>query len=296
MAFLVGTSGADNLFGTSEADTIYGFDGNDTLNGSAGNDNIHGDRGNDLVIGGTGLDLLNGGQGDDTLSATTGEGNDTLVGGIGNDVYQTSFTTNVIIEDSNQGIDTVRSSISYTLYNANLENLVLTAATNINGTGNSIGNQITGNSGNNILNGMGGNDVLTGGGGNDQFLFNTVLSGTGDSITDFAVGNDKILLNKDIFSTVETGGPYVLGSYFPPTVLLPEDFAVINVPSGSEIVAAGNNSNEIVYNIQTGNLFYNSNSAIVGLGTNGGQFATIVGSPDNLSNTNFLVTASPPVP
>jgi hypothetical protein len=43
--------------------------------------------------------------------------------------------------------------------------------------------------------------------------------------------------------------------------LLATDFAVINVASGAEVVAAGNSVDEIVYNRQTGNLFYNSNNA-----------------------------------
>jgi Ca2+-binding RTX toxin-like protein len=138
MAILFGTNGADNLIpGTLEADTIFGAGGNDTLNGNGGNDNIYGDSGNDSLIGGAGLDFMYGGEGNDTLNAT-GEGNDNLFGGIGNDVYQVSRTTDSIIEGSNQGIDTVQSSVTYILNQANVENLVLTGATNINGTGNSL--------------------------------------------------------------------------------------------------------------------------------------------------------------
>jgi hypothetical protein len=61
--------------------------------------------------------------------------------------------------------------------------------------------------------------------------------------------------------------------------------------AAAEVVAAGNRVNEIVYNRQTGNLFYNPNSNAAGFGAGGGRFATIVGSPDNLSNTDFLVVA-----
>jgi hypothetical protein len=46
----------------------------------------------------------------------------------------------------------VLSSTNYTL-DANVENLVLTEATNINGTGNELYNKITGNSGNNTSGG-----------------------------------------------------------------------------------------------------------------------------------------------
>ena len=193
---------------------------------------------------------------------------------------------------------TVRSSVSYSLASAkvaNVENLVLTGATNIDATGDNFDNRITGNSGNNILSGRRGNDTLTGGGGNDGFLFDQLLSVAGlDSITDFVVGNDKILLNTDVFQALETGGGYVPGKLFPPTPLLATDFSVISVVGAAEQVAAATSSNEIVYNRVTGNLFYNANNNAAGFGTGGGRFATIVGSPDNLSNTNFLLVPSPP--
>ena len=51
-----------------------------------------------------------------------------------------------MIENSNEGIDTVESSVTYTLP-ANVENLTLTGSANINGTGNNLNDVITGNSG-----------------------------------------------------------------------------------------------------------------------------------------------------
>jgi Ca2+-binding RTX toxin-like protein len=292
MAIFFGTDGANNIPGSLEADTMFGAAGNDILNGSRGNDHIYGDSGNDSLIGGGGLDFVYGGEGNDTLNATE-EGNDNLFGGIGNDVYQVSRTTDSITEGPNQGIDTVQSSVTYILNQANVENLVLTGATNINGTGNSLDNQIIGNSGNNVLNGLGGNDILngkggsdilTGGLGSDRFDFDTALPGAGvDTINDFVVGTDKIFLSKAVFSTLETVP--LAGN-----VLLASDFASINVAAALEVAVAGNNPNEIVYNRQTGSLFYNANDAAAGFGTGGGKFATLVGSPDSLSNTDFTVT------
>ena len=72
--------------------------------------------------------LLSGGDGDDTL--TGGSGDDTLDGGAGNDTYVVN-RADVIVEGAKAGIDTARSSISWTL-GANLENLVLTGSANIN--------------------------------------------------------------------------------------------------------------------------------------------------------------------
>ena len=290
MANLFGNNLANNLTGGVAADNIFGAGGNDILNGGGGNDNIYGDSGNDLLTGGAGLDFMYGGEGDDTFNAT-GEGNDNLFGGIGNDVYLVNRTTDNLVEDSNQGIDIVRSSASYTL-DANVENLVLTGAANINGTGNVLGNQITGNSGNNTLNGLAGNDNIAGGAGNDilnggagidRFLFNTALPGAGvDTINDFVVGTDKIVLDKTVFAALETGAG---------NILLAGDFSTINAAAAVEVGVAGNSLDEIVYNRQTGKVWYNQNGNAPGFGVGGGLFATIVGSPDNLSNTDFLVVA-----
>ena len=290
--YLFGTNGNDNLIGSLSANTIYGFAGNDIISARDGNDYLYGGFGNDSLDAGLGLDILYGGFGDDTLNATA-SGNDSLFGGLGDDVYQVARLGDNqlgdnLVEDFNEGIDMVLSSANYTL-DANVENLVLTEATNINGTGNELYNKITGNSGNNTLSGLAGEDTLNGGGGNDtlsggwgrdQYLFNTPLAVAGvDTITDFSVSDDRIVLDKTVFAALETvaGNP-----------LLEEDYSVINVAAAEEFSVAGNSLNEIVYNRLTGNLFYNTNNAAVGLGVGGGRFATITFAPDNLYNTHFV--------
>jgi len=292
LANLFGNNLANTLTGGGAADNIFGAGGNDILNGVGGNDNIYGDSGNDSLNAGAGLDFLYGGEGNDTLNALAA-GADDLFGGIGNDVYIVNFTGDNLVEGPIQGIDLVQSSaLIYTL-DANVENLLLTGVGNFNGTGNNLNNQIRGNSGNNTLSGEGGNDTLSGGGGTDiltgglgsnQFLFNTAVAPANvDTITDFFIPlNDRILLDRSVFSALETA---------PNNVLLATDFAVINATAAAEVVAAGNSVDEIVYNRQTGNLFYNPNNNAAGFGAGGGRFATLVGSPDNLSNTHFRVVA-----
>jgi Ca2+-binding RTX toxin-like protein len=83
-------------------------------------------------------------------------------GGLGSDTYVVAQPADVVTENVNEGIDTVRSSLTYTL-GANLENLALTGSSAINGTGNTLANVLTGNTGNNTLTGNAGNDTLDGG-------------------------------------------------------------------------------------------------------------------------------------
>lgn len=158
-----------------------------------------------------------------------------------------------------------------------------------NGANNYIGTPEAGTiysaGGNDTLKGEGGNDILTGAGGNDQFVFDTTLSAAGvDTIIDLFIDdnfdNDKIVLDKTVFSALET----VAGNS-----LTAGDFSVINVAATSEVVLAGNSVNEIVYNSQTGGLFYNPNNNVAGFGPGGGRFATVYGLFTDFSNTAFLV-------
>ncbi len=123
--FILSISGPlpHTLVGTPGNDVLTGGRGDDTLNGLAGNDRLNGGQGNDVLDGGTGVD--------------------TMQGGTGNDIYTVDRPGDVVTEFVNEGIDTVHSSMTYTL-GANLEHLILTGTAAINGTGNALNNVLAG--------------------------------------------------------------------------------------------------------------------------------------------------------
>ena len=188
--------------------TLVGNSSKNSLNGSVGNDMLVGNEGNDVLIGGV--------------------GNDSLDGGLGNDIYIIDAIGDNIKEAFDSGVDSVKSSVSFTLAD-NLENITLTGKKAINGTGNILNNIMTGNIGSNsldgdagddkLLGGLGddiliggqGKDILSGGSGADIFKFYNVSELdisviTWDTIVDFrSPQKDKIDLSEIDSDTVITG-------------------------------------------------------------------------------------------
>ncbi len=203
---LTGNSGANVLNGGAGKDTMAGGTGNDTYVVDATGDGVTeaASAGTDLVqaaisytlgtnvenltltgtstINATGNTLANTLTGNSAANILTGgAGADTMAGGGGNDTYVVDNTTDVTTEAAGAGTDLVQAGVTWTL-GANLENLTLTGATAISGTGNTLANALTGNSAANALTGGAGDDVLDGAAGAD-----TLAGGTGNDT--FTVDN-----------------------------------------------------------------------------------------------------------
>ncbi len=171
---------------------------NNVLNGDDNNNILYGGKFDDYLTGGAGSDTLYGGDGNDTLDG--GANRDVMIGGNGNDTYYVGNATDLVIENENEGIDTIITDIKYQLPD-NVENLTIIGnREDIKATGNNLNNVIIGNDTGNELVGYGGSDYLVGGKGNDTIYGgagdDTLVGGAGDDFLSGSTGNDTFLFNK----------------------------------------------------------------------------------------------------
>ena len=178
---LTGGSGSKNGTGNAVANHLIGSNGQNVLFGLGGNDTLEGLNGDDTLDGGPGNDQLKGGSGNDVVYG--GAGNDVLQGGAGDDLY--FLEDNDAVEElANGGADRIVASLTMVLP-GNVEDLRLTGAADLDGTGNALGNRISGNDGANVLDGGDGMDFLNGGLGHD-----VLYGGAGSDYLNSSEGND----------------------------------------------------------------------------------------------------------
>ena len=185
---LNGGLGADSMAGMAGDDTYFVDDAGDMLIESAGegSDTAYSSVSYDLSMQGNEVETLaltgtssidaKGNWSDNTLIGNTGDnvldgsfGSDSMQGAGGNDTYIVSEFGDAVVEQANEGVDTVRSSVAFFTLGENVENLTLTGFA-FDGTGNELSNILTGNDMNNRLDGAAGPDIMTGGLGDDTYV------------------------------------------------------------------------------------------------------------------------------
>lgn len=168
-----------------------------------------------LDIDGTGNALdntLTGNSGNNVLDGRAGA--DTMNGGLGDDTYIVDNVGDVVIEQPDEGRDTVVASVTHVL-SANVENLTLTGTADLNGTGNDLANTLTGNAGNNILNGAGGADFMSGGAGNDTYFVDDagdVVDEWSNNGTDTVYASVSHALSSNVENLTLTGSANINGT------------------------------------------------------------------------------------
>jgi Ca2+-binding RTX toxin-like protein len=261
--------------GTDTIDSIENLIGsafNDELTGNAGANRISGGSGNDVLTGGAGVDTLDGGQGSDTyilaaLSEKTGaEIIDTGISGTDELRYAASTTGTLVLSAGDTGLERVvigTGSASAAVVTGTTA-LSVDASTVANGltiignagvntlTGSAYNDVLEGGRGNDILFGGAGNDTLTGGAGNDvmnggagadSFVFNTApnASNNKDTISDFSVGEDRLLLLKSVLKELGITGSTLGADAF---------WAAPGAKSGHDA------TDRIIYDTSSGALYY----------------------------------------
>lgn len=222
----------DTLLGDTVANAFSGYGGDDSLSGWVGNDTL---------LAHDGADTLDG-----------GKGSDSMVGGVGNDRYIVDAAGDTVVESPGGGIDTVQSSVSWTLGDE-VEALVLTGRAR-NGTGNTLDNSITGSAGRNSLDGDAGADTLDGGDGSD-----TLDGGSGADSMAGGLGNDVYIVDDvgDVILELAGGGVDLVRTSIPIFTIAAELEELALLAGG--VNGTGNAANNVI----TGNT---ADNVLSGLG------------------------------
>jgi Ca2+-binding RTX toxin-like protein len=232
----------------------YGNAGNNVLTGNELGNTLVADRGNDALYGLDGNDTL---VGDNWASTFEDLGDDSMIGGAGDDIYYVNTAGDVVIENADEGIDTIRAELNLALPD-NVENLELLPTPFSNfGTGNALNNRLVGNAYSNTLDGVAGDDVLEGLAGDDRLIGgagrDTLIGGDGHDTYVIVDLDDTLVENATASSGVDTVESTI-------TFTLPTNFENLVLVGSANINGTGNAAD----NRLTGNAANNSLSGGAG--------------------------------
>jgi len=250
-----GSSSGDSITGTQDDDIINGGNGNDIINGDLGDDTINGGNNDDIISGGLGNDMLRGGAGIDTLNGDDGDDIFQITGAEGrDDTYNGGAGTNIV---RNIGTGTITINGNTTFNNINeidgnnqriqlddattidLSNIVVsTNVTEIRGS-NSADN-VTGTQDDDVITGRDGNDVLNGGLGDD-----TLNGGNDDDVLNGGLGNDTLRTSAGMDTLNGEDG---------------DDIFIVSGGEGRDDTFNGGAGTNLIRNLGTGSLTFNSGS------------------------------------
>ncbi|WP_292931183.1 LamG-like jellyroll fold domain-containing protein [Novosphingobium sp. PASSN1] len=221
---LTGGNGNDTIFGGGGSNKMVGGSGDDTYfmdlatntiieNANEGRDRVYsavnttlGANLEELFLtegakNATGNALANRIEGNAEANYINGGlGADIMAGGRADDTYVIDNAGDRVIENADEGIDRVVSSVNFTLA-ANVETLILTGTATLAGVGNSLANALVGNDGSNVLRGLSGNDWVSGGAGNDK-----LYGGQGADGLKGGAGADQFVFESLTDSTAAVAG------------------------------------------------------------------------------------------
>jgi Ca2+-binding RTX toxin-like protein len=219
-------------------DRLSGFE---NLIGSQFNDTLTGSAGSNLLIGLGGNDRLDGGSGADWMA-----------GGLGSDTYVVDNAGDVVDETGGDGVDTVLTSVSFSLSDTAhaigaIENVTLTGKAGIYAVGNDLDNVLIGNAASNMLiggagadrlDGGAGADLMHGGSGNDTY----VVDHAGDVVNESDGDGYDTVMSSISFSLAD--GVHAVGAI--ENLMLTGSKAINATGSGLDNVLMGNGAANVL--------------------------------------------------
>lgn len=230
----------ENITGSRFNDTLKGDEQDNILRGGVGNDKLYGQSGDDVLYGGRGNDLLSGSTGNDTAHYGAANGSISIDLGItsNQDTGADGIDRLVNIENitGSRYNDSIRGNEKdNTFYGMDGHDVLF---------GEMGDDVLFGGNGNDVLDGGLGDDVYNGGAGKDTFVLDPFSIG-GDSILDFSIGEDTLLLSKNYFlGLTETDNELDISAFHTDSVL---DF--------NDVLA----NPSILFESSTGDIYFDEN-------------------------------------